>query len=219
MSANLGAFGTSSQAPALSNAADAVSPNTALLERGVLRGPADADLEKLRALGWNPEKAGQTTIARADEEKAQRQRFDEGPDNWRRGRLRDAIAARELLIELFEPFKSAFAVRGLDPTNILKDPKSGRAFLQAMPSTDVAMELKVAWHKNRDKSWLPNDIHDMDALALAVPYCDVVVTENACHHALTAVGFGERMHTALLRDLLELPKTLSDWKAWRPEAA
>jgi hypothetical protein len=46
-----------------------------------------------------------------------------------------------------------------------------------------------------------NDIYGIDAMALAVPYCDVVVTEKACHHALESARLGVRMHTALLRNL------------------
>jgi hypothetical protein len=31
------------------------------------------------------------------------------------------------------------------------------------------IELKTAWHRNRDKPWSVNDICDIDAMALAVP--------------------------------------------------
>ena len=50
---------------------------------------------------------------------------------------------------------------------------------------------------------------DIDAMALAVPYCDVVVTEKACHHALLSAGMDVRMNTVLLRDLPSLASTLS----------
>ena len=85
-----------------------------------------------------------------------------------------------------------------------------------MPSTEVAIELKTAWHRNRDKLWVANDIFDIDALAVAVPYCDIVVTEKACHHALTRAKLGDRMNTALLRSIADLPKTLEDWHPSRP---
>jgi hypothetical protein len=50
-------------------------------------------------------------------------------------------------------------------------------------------------------------------MALAVPYCDVVVTEKACHHALISTGMDTRMNTVLLRDLRTLVSTLKDWNA------
>jgi hypothetical protein len=56
-------------------------------------------------------------------------------------------------------------------------------------------------------------VYDIDAMALAVPYCDVVVTEKACHHALISTGMDTRMNTVLLRDLRTLVSTLKDWNA------
>ena len=53
-----------------------------------------------------------------------------------------------------------------------------------------------------------NDIYDIDALALATPYCDVVVTEKACHHILTTAKMGERMNVSLLHRLGDLPAVL-----------
>ena len=69
--------------------------------------------------------------------------------------------------------------------------------------------------RNRDKQWSANDIYDIDALALAVPYCDIVVTEKACHHVLQASHLGKRMHTALLRSLDELPSAIDKWQPMR----
>ena len=55
-----------------------------------------------------------------------------------------------------------------------------------------------------------NDIYDIDALALATPYCDVVVTEKACHHILSTAKMNERMNTSLLYRLADLPTVLQD---------
>jgi hypothetical protein len=51
-------------------------------------------------------------------------------------------------------------------------------FVRSMTSTEVSIEIKTAWHGNRDKQWTANDIYDIDASSLAVPYCDIVVTEK-----------------------------------------
>ncbi len=64
-----------------------------------------------------------------------------------------------------------------------------------------------------------NAVPDDDALALAVLYCDVVVTERACHRVLSIAGLGDRMHTALLRSVTDLPLTLEDWSPYRPQYA
>jgi hypothetical protein len=63
--------------------------------------------------------------------------------------------------------------------------------------------------------WTANDIYDIDAMSLAVPYCDVVVPDKAFYHVLNSAGLGERMHTALLRNLVDLPNTLDRWKPKR----
>jgi len=60
----------------------------------------------------------------------------------------------------------------------------------------MAIELKTAWHGNASKPWTANDIFDIDATALAVPYCDIVVSDKACHHVLTTAHFDERMQTS-----------------------
>jgi hypothetical protein len=123
------------------------------------------------------------------------------------------VSARELLIEFQNMAPVAFQERGIGLEDILTSPEAGIAFMRSMPSTYVSLALKTAWHRNRDKPWSANDIYDIDAMALAVPYCDVVVTEKACHHALVSTGMDRRMNTVLLRDLASLVSTLTDWKA------
>ena len=184
------------------------------LERSALRGPTDSEVEGLRLRGWDPEAIMQVGERRAAEEQAQKLRLD-GGGPWRRGRLHDLVTARELLIEFQDILPRALAERDLVFSDFVSDPESGRAFVRGMPSTEVSIELKTTWHRNRDKPWTSNDIHDIDALSLAVPYCDIVVTEKACHHALTAAGLGRRMHTALLRTLDDLPGALAQWRPKR----
>jgi hypothetical protein len=196
---------------------DFVTQANLLLERSALRGPTDDEADDLRALGWNPEAVTQVGDRRAAEERDQRLRLD-GEGRWRRGRLRDLVSARELIIEFQNILPRALAERGLVLADVASDEQSARAFVRAMPSTEVSIALKTAWHRNRDKQWTANDIHDIDAMSLSVPYCDIVVTEKACHHALQEARLGKRMHTALLRKLEDLPSTLDQWTTKRAPA-
>jgi len=86
----------------------------------------------------------------------------------------------------------------------------GRAFIRHMPSSEVAIELKTALHKDAGRAmrWLRNDVTDIDQSAMAVPYCDVVVTDKATADALVKARLDERCSTTLLRSLNDLPSYL-----------
>jgi hypothetical protein len=185
-----------------------------LLERSMLRGPDDLEVEDLRRFGWNPEAIVEVAERRAAEERAQSARLD-GETRWRRGLLRDLVSTRELTIEFQDMLPRVLAERGLELEDVLSNQASARAFVRAMPSTEVAIELLTSWHRSADKQWTANDIYDIDSMAIAIPYCDIVVTEKACHHALVTAGLGVRMHTAILRSLGDLPSALEKWEPTR----
>lgn len=193
---------------------DFVAEAELLLNRSVLKGPDDDEVQTLRALGWKPEAATQVAEKRAAQEQKLTPMLD-GETSWRQGRLHDVISARELCIEFEDILPQALSQRHLVLTDVISDRQSARKLARAMPSTNVSIELKTAWHRNPDKPWAANDIYDIDALSLAVPYCDIVATEKACHHVLNVARLGERMHTAILRDLEHLPSTLEKWKPRR----
>jgi hypothetical protein len=83
------------------------------------------------------------------------------------------------------------------------------------PSTRVAVSVKTRYHKNPQHVWRTNDIHDIDALAVAVPYCDAVFTDKAALNALTSspeLGvFGAK--------LPRTPIELADWLDNLPPAS
>jgi hypothetical protein len=194
---------------------DSVAQVNLGLERSMLRGPADNnEVKNMVALGWNPEAVMQVAETRAAQERDLTLRLNV-EKRWRRGRLRDVVSACELQIEFQNLLPRALAERGLVLKDVISDQESARAFVRAMPSTEVSIELKTAWHRNGDKVWTANDIYDIDAMSLAVPYCDVVVPDKAFYHVLSSAGLGERMHTALLRNLVDLPSTLGRWKPKR----
>ena len=115
-----------------------------LLERSVLRGPRDDEVGQLQRYGWNPDGATAVAIKRAEEEHAQSGRLNQEGGRWRRGRLRDLIAARELLIEFQDMLNPALAIRALRLEHIGPNPKAAMAFVRSMPSTQVSIEIKTA---------------------------------------------------------------------------
>jgi hypothetical protein len=179
-----------------------------LLQRKVLAGPEPGEEEnELRSLGWDPQSTVGLGIDRAEQESEQTVRFAANP-NLHRGRIRDAVSARELIIELHERFARGLADRGVDGSEFLTGPSEARPFFDAMPSFDVAVSLKTALHQNLHHQWTANDIHDIDALGSAVPYCDVVVTDKAMAATLRTAGLDSRLNTLVLARLEDLPDAL-----------
>ncbi len=171
-------------------------------ERGMLAGPSDEDLPDLRRGGWNPEATFKVMEARAIQEQEQSSRLDL-ETKWRRGRLRDIVSVRELAIEHWEELQSFVADRG-NARTLMEDRRTARRFVGSMPSWVVATELKTSAHRNPNTRWDANTIFDIDALSLAVPYCQVVVTEKHAHATLTRAKLDKRMSTVLLRRLEDL---------------
>jgi hypothetical protein len=73
-----------------------------------------------------------------------------------------------------------------------------------MPSGDVSETLITAAHRNPQKQWTANDIFDIDALSVAVPYCQVVVTERHAGRTLPVAGLPARLGTDVLATLDDL---------------
>ncbi len=139
-------------------------------ERSSLRGPTDDEVPDLRKEGWKPEVAIATAERRAQQEREQTIRLDGEGGRWRRGDLlRRVVVARELMIEFQNILPRALTPRRITLEQIADNPQGASLFVRSMPSTAVALEIKAAWHRNRDKKWTANDVYDIDALAIAVP--------------------------------------------------
>jgi len=180
------------------------------LDRRVLTGPADAAEEaRLRADGWLPDAA--VTIA---ETRAQRERelvdILNADPRWRLGRLRDVVTAREAVHELLEIVTNMTYARSPDGalfTELFASREASRRTARSMPSVALVIELKTQYHRNAQLTWNTNTIFDIDALSIAVPYCDAVVTEKHAVHSLRRVHLDEAMNTAILRS----PDQLTEW--------
>ena len=107
-----------------------------------------------------------------------------------------------MLPEALEP-------RGLELADVAGDLEGARRFIRSMPSAEVSTELKRAAHRNAQTTWSSNDIIDIDSMALAMPYCDIVVTEKHRGQQLRAAHLDERLGTTLLTRLPDLPSHLA----------
>lgn len=73
----------------------------------------------------------------------------------------------------------------------------------------MCVSLTVAAHRNPQTKWTGNDMFDIDALSVAVPYCDLVVTERHARHVLEVSGAPGRCGTTAMATLAELAVEIS----------
>ena len=178
------------------------------LNRQIIEGPAsNREEEELRKHGWKPRSHLHFVKQAALEEAAQAARFNQD-SRWRRGRIRDVIAAREIAKEINEILAKALHERGGSLEDLAPDIEGRRKVFDAMPSFDVAVTLKTEYHRNPHHRWTPNDIFDIAALATTLPYCDIVVTDKAIASHATQTGLAKRLNTVVLSDLADLPERL-----------
>jgi hypothetical protein len=167
------------------------------LNRKSLGGPTPEEEPALRADGWDPRAAYEVANRRAQQEIAQVARFDADPA-WRRDRIRDVVAAREIIIEINEYLSKALTGRAVELERVFPDPEETVRSWNSLPSFDVAVTMKTEYHRDPSHRWTPNDFHDIDALASTIPYCDVVVTDKAAASHVVRTGLAERLGTVVL---------------------
>ncbi len=99
--------------PIGAGAFDAVLADAELrLNRQVIEGPSGPEDEAdLRRRGYNPYAAHEVAKRRARQEAEQAERLAAEPE-WKRGRIRDVIAAHEVLVELMAKFERGLVARG-----------------------------------------------------------------------------------------------------------
>ena len=179
------------------------------LNRKVIDGPTSQEEPGLREDGWSPETIVQMYEQKASEELAQVRRFDDYP-KWRRGRTRDVVIARELNLEVSDIFAKGFERRGVSAQDRFSAATCDdlRSIYSAMPSSSVTVALKTSLHRDANHRWTNNDIFDMRALSLTIPYCDVVVTDRSMSSHVTRNKLPERYGTVVISQLSGLPDHL-----------
>ena len=78
----------------------------------------------------------------------------------------------------------------------------------SMPSTAVTVSMKAQYHQDRNRRWASNDLYEIDALALAIPYCDVAFTDASARDAAMRRGLDRHFDTILPRRPEELTSAL-----------
>ena len=189
----------------------------------VIEGPVDPSEEAdLRARVWNPQGLTEMMDNRVLLESQFVNNLDEhiatdlsGVD-WRKGRLRDVITARELVLETNEAFSAVLDQQGLTVDDVFDNSgtpsaiRHNRCITDAMPTFDVAVTLKASYHRNPNHPWTRNDIFDIDAMSTVLPYCDVVVIDKEMTSHVDRTSLAGRLDTKVLSSLDDLVEQLAD---------
>jgi hypothetical protein len=180
-----------------------------LMERAMLRGPSDEDLENLgKNPSFQPERAIEGQLSRVGWELETKRVLDEDP-GWRRGRLRDLVGARELVhewLDMLTRLRLDRVHRG-EPAFEPNDAEMA-ALIGAMPHSQVAISWKTKFHQNPNHAWRPNHIADIDAVAVAYPYCEAVFPDKEVRSALLNSKELRAIGTFVPRRPLELAEWL-----------
>lgn len=124
-----------------------------------------------------------------------------------RGRLGDVITVTEI-VDIMNPLTTGCRRNGIDPLEFVSDRDRIQEFLKGVPSRWITRELRRVRHRNPQQPWHPHDLNDVNALSVAVPYCDVVVTERQWATHLNDLGLAEQYGTTVLHDLSGLTEVL-----------
>lgn len=162
----------------------------------------------MRARGWDPTVARRIAEDRAQSERELAQRLIAEPEY--RDRARDVVSARYMAFELVDVLNEAVGDHGLDLAELVDDIDTARRLTDSMPSGDAWISLLTAAHRNPQSHWRPNDIFDFDALSVAIPYCDVVVTDRHACSLANAARLPSRLNTKVIATLDELIPALND---------
>ena len=180
-------------------------------ETQFLCGPRDEDVERLRTeYGYRPESTQESGAMRLESEELYKGSL--GDDAVSRKELRLRIQARELihehvdlLDELLESFGLTFnEAFGGDP----ELPGSARpklvGFLDSIPSMRISVDMKFELFRDSGRTWKVNDLRDIDALSLAIPYCHLVVADKAAVQSVRNSKADLRCDTKVTRHIEEL---------------
>ncbi|MDJ0396731.1 hypothetical protein QMK17_25930 [Rhodococcus sp. G-MC3] len=124
-----------------------------------------------------------------------------------RHKLADVVAGNEIS-NIMGPLIIECAQLGFDIEDLLRSRQAILHLMENLPSRWVESELRRVRLRNPQQPWVKNDLNDILALSVAVPYCDVVVTEKQWAKHLNDLGIAKRYNTVVLYDLADVPEAI-----------
>ncbi|WP_055475444.1 hypothetical protein, partial [Gordonia sp. HS-NH1] len=125
------------------------------------------------------------------------------------GRLGD-VAVMSELADVIDPLMSECDRSGVDLNDLIASKHAQYDLLKGIPSRWVMSELRRVRLRNPQQPWTRNDLNDLSFLSIAIPYCDVVVTERQWARHIDQLGLAELHGTTVLHDLTSLTDVIVD---------
>jgi hypothetical protein len=128
-----------------------------------------------------------------------------------RERLSDILVARELYWEFGSELPRLLAAADMTVESFFELGKDQVVeIIEGLPTISVQLAIRSQVLKNASRAWSINDLRDSDHLGVAIPYCDVVVSDKASVNAVKSRGLEITLNTRVLSDLRSLHDYLSE---------
>jgi hypothetical protein len=186
-------------------------------EAALLAGPVDEEMASLVEGGYVDPRAHETA---AGNRLAWEQLLEDRLAEERRptpAELRVWLLARELSHEYLDLLNTLFAeyrlsLSAISPTaDGVQSRKRIVAFAERVPTLRISAELKLEVFRDSNRRWSWNMLRDIDALSLAIPYCDVVVADKDAAALVRRTNAPERHGTVVISRLSDLVDLLSEF--------
>jgi hypothetical protein len=121
----------------------------------------------------------------------------------------DAISARQYIRDIFDNFKRAMLSAGFTTSWPFRGKEELTDFLEHLPTQRVTTSLKHQYVKQTSTKWKINHLRDIEALSVAIPYTDAVVTDADVANAATrGTRLDAEFDTPVFKNLAELVRYL-----------
>lgn len=123
---------------------------------------------------------------------------------------REELLTGVALLDFFDHLSHAMLLSGISGSDFMSLGKDGVGdFIRDLPCRDVGLALDLQRHQNPRLPREKGDLVDIGSLALAIPYCDIVVTENRWQHFAIQAGLDRRYETIIISNLHDLAPVLA----------
>jgi len=158
--------------------------------------------ESYDADAWKQYKGAKHDYAR----RIEKARIQQDGKTYQREQLR-ILYVRNLVISLTSDLERISTKHNKNPEDVVFT----LGLFENVPSIDVQLELITARDRNIGKDVDPNDFEDISFLSVAIPYCDIVVTENSWsdYAVRKQLQLDVKYSTVILSNLLALEHYLS----------